>query len=139
MSGYGEVEYKRSRQRERILELMQGTGSHPTADWIYQKLKVEFPHLSMGTVYRNLNILSEQGLIKKIDFGSTFDRFDANIKPHYHFICEVCGAIKDLEIPIDNKLDRKVEETIHMTVKRHRTEFYGICDVCMGKAAREKQ
>ncbi len=65
--------YKKSRQREKILELLKSTGSHPTADWIYEKLKAEFPNLSMSTVYRNLNILIEQELIKKIDFGSAYD------------------------------------------------------------------
>ncbi len=127
------VIYKKSRQRERLLELLQSTGRHPAADWLYDKLKPEFPHLSMGTVYRNLSILEKQGLIKKIDFGSTYDRFEAKITPHYHFICEVCGAIKDLEIPMEYRLEKKVEETTHMTVHNHRIEFFGICDACMAK------
>lgn len=93
-----ENKYRRSKQRERILELLRGTESHPTANWLYGKLREEFPDLSMGTVYRNLGILLEQGLIKRIDFGSTFDRFDANIAPHYHFICEECGTIVDLSM-----------------------------------------
>lgn len=131
--------YKKSRQREKILELLKSTGSHPTADWVYEKLKPEFTHLSMGTVYRNLGILIEQGLIKKIDFGSTYDRFDANIEPHYHFICEVCGKIKDLDLPVDNKLNTRVEEAIHMTVNTHRIEFYGICDDCINKLKKDKE
>ena len=130
--------YKKSRQRERILKLLKSTGSHPAADWVYEKLKAEFPNLSMGTVYRNLNILSEQGLIKKIDFGSTYDRFDANIKPHYHFICEICGAIKDLDLPINYQLEEKVEQNTNMTVHKHRIEFYGICDKCMEKLKKVK-
>ncbi len=123
--------FKKSKQRERLLELLQHTDVHPTADWIYEQMKKDFPHLSMGTVYRNLSILNRQELIKKIDFGSTYDRFDANIKPHYHFICEKCGAIKDLELPVEDALNRKAEDSVHMTVKRHRIEFFGICDVCM--------
>jgi len=128
----GRRERKRSRQRERILELLHGTGAHPTADWLYDRLKGEFPNLSMGTVYRNLNILVEQGLINRIDFGSTFDRFDAKVGPHYHFICEKCGAIVDLPLPIDETLNRKVDESTPFTVSRHRIEFYGICDRCRG-------
>jgi len=126
--------YRRSRQRERILEVLQGTGTHPTASWVYDRLKSEFPDLSLGTVYRNLNILVEQGLIRKIDFGSTFDRYDANISQHYHFICERCGAITDLEFPIDDELNRKVEQAVGITPNRHRIEFYGICKQCRKNA-----
>jgi Fur family transcriptional regulator, peroxide stress response regulator len=84
----------------------------------------------MGTVYRNLNILIEQGLIKKIDFGSTFDRFDANIGPHYHFVCERCGSIIDLELPIDESLNQRVTQATPYKARRHRIEFFGICDRC---------
>jgi len=122
--------YKRSRQRERILELLRGTGIHPTASWLYDRLKSEFPDLSLGTIYRNLNILIEQGLIRKIDFGSTFDRYDANTRPHYHFICERCGSISDLKIPIDDELNKRVELDTRYKAKRHRIEFYGLCDKC---------
>ena len=122
--------YKRSRQRERILELLQSTGRHPTADWLYQQLKEEFPNLSLGTVYRNLTILLEQELIRKIDFGSTFDRFDANIGPHYHFICKRCGSIIDLELPIDESLNERVNRATPFAVENHRIEFFGLCDRC---------
>jgi Fur family peroxide stress response transcriptional regulator len=128
--------YKRSRQRERILELLNATGSHPAADWLYDRLKGEFPNLSMGTVYRNLNILVEQGLVNRIDFGSTFDRFDAQTGPHYHFICEQCGSIIDLELPIDETLNRRVDEATSFTVHRHRIEFFGICARCRGQRGR---
>lgn len=113
-----------------MLELLQGTGTHPTANWIYDRLKGEFPDLSLGNVYRNLNILQEQGLIRKIDFGSTYDRFDANTGPHYHFICERCGSIIDLDMPIMEELNRQVEARTSYTARKHRIEFYGVCDRC---------
>jgi Fur family peroxide stress response transcriptional regulator len=125
-----DVKYKRSRQRERIYELLKGTGTHPTASWLYDRLRSEFPDLSMGTVYRNLNILVEQGLIRKIDFGSTFDRYDANTGPHYHFMCERCGSITDLPTPIDESLNERVERTTGFKTHRHRIEFYGLCGRC---------
>lgn len=84
----------------------------------------------MGTVYRNLGVLIEQGLVRKIDFGSTFDRFDANASPHYHFICERCGAIIDLKTPVDASLDREIARQTSYEVHRHRIEFYGLCDRC---------
>lgn len=110
--------------------MLQSTGRHPSADWIYDQLKNEFPNLSMGTVYRNLHILIEQGLIKKIDFGSTFDRFEANIGLHYHFICEKCRSIIDLELPIDEALNTRVNQATPFKARRHRIEFYGVCDRC---------
>lgn len=126
-------QYKRSRQRERILELLRSTRAHPTAGWVYDRLKEEFPSLSMGTVYRNLNILIEQGKIRKIDFGSTFDRYDANIGPHYHFICERCGSITDLDLPVDRRLDERVSRATGYETRRHRIEFYGLCGRCRGE------
>ncbi|MBD3184011.1 transcriptional repressor [Candidatus Poribacteria bacterium] len=122
--------YRHSKQRQRILELLRSTETHPTANWLYNKLRNDFPNLSMGNVYRNLNILVEQGLIGKIEFGSTFDRFDANIHQHYHFICENCGEIIDLELPVDKKLNDKVTKKINLKVRSHNIQFYGLCDKC---------
>lgn len=84
----------------------------------------------MGTVYRNLNILIEQGLVKKIDFGSTYDRFEARTEPHYHFICENCNAIIDIDVPIDNTLNDKIAHETGLTPNSHRIEFFGICNNC---------
>lgn len=122
--------FRKSKQRERILALLNSTDSHPTAGWLYDHLKNEFKNLSMGTVYRNLSILVEQGLIKKIDFGSTFDRFDGNIQPHYHFICECCGAVIDLDMAVEEELNRKAGALSGFLVKWHRAEFFGKCDRC---------
>ncbi len=85
----------------------------------------------MGTVYRNLNILIEQGLVKKIDSGSTFDRFEANTDLHYHFICESCGAIIDLGLPVDLSLNKRVQKETAYKVNRHKIEYFGICDKCL--------
>ena len=85
----------------------------------------------MGTVYRNLGILQEMGLIKKIDFGSTYDRYDANITRHYHFICEKCGSITDLKMPFDESLNDEVSKYGRFKATNHRIEFYGICENCL--------
>ena len=65
-----------------------------------------------------------------IDFGSTFDRFDANIDPHYHFVCEECGAIVDLDLPVDNELNERVSKITNLKARRHNIQFYGLCDKC---------
>ena len=122
--------FRNSKQRNRILVLLQSTDTHPTADWLYQQLKDEFPNLSLGTVYRNLATLVEQDLVKKIHFGSTFDRFEANMRPHYHLICESCGKIFDIEMPIHNDLNKKAAELTSFTILHHKIEFFGLCEDC---------
>jgi Fur family peroxide stress response transcriptional regulator len=126
--------YRRSRQRERILELLQSTSSHPTANWLYAKLRKDFPHLSMGTVYRNIGILIEQGRLSRIAFGSTFDRLDANMEPHYHFLCEECDSILDLDLPVDPGIDGWLARERGYVVRRHELEFHGLCPKCAAKA-----
>ncbi len=122
--------YKRSRQRERILGILQNTDTHPTASWVYDELKKEFNNLSMGTVYRNINILIDQNLVQKIEAGSSFDRFDANIDVHYHFICRECGCIEDLPLDKLPELDDMVRKETGYQVENHRLDFYGICPSC---------
>jgi len=121
---------RQSKHRERILELLRSTGIHPTADRIYEHLKKEIPQLSLGTVYRNLTILIEQGLVKKIHYGSTYDRFEANIEPHYHLICESCGKIRDFMIPIYDELNTKATQLTEFTIHHHKLEFFGVCEDC---------
>ena len=122
--------YRQSRQRQRILQLLRSTDRHPTADWLYEQLKKEFPHLSLGTIYRNLTVLVKQGLVEKIHHGSTFDRFEAKADRHYHLICERCGAILDFEMPIYDELNEKAKRLTRFQVQYHRIEFYGICTKC---------
>lgn len=123
--------YKRSRQREHIYKLLQSTDRHPTANWIYDQLKPDFTNLSMGTVYRNINILLDQNLIQKIEAGSSFDRYDANTEPHYHFLCQECGTVDDIPVEIIERLNQEVSEATGYQVENHRLDFYGICPECM--------
>jgi Fe2+ or Zn2+ uptake regulation protein len=122
--------YKYSRQKEMVLKVLMGTTSHPTADWIYNKLKKKIHKLSMGTVYRNLNILKAQGLIQELGFGSTFDRFDGNASPHYHFICKNCKKVYDVNLLPEMQLNPKAEKTTHFKVDSHRLDFFGLCVNC---------
>jgi Fur family peroxide stress response transcriptional regulator len=121
---------RRSALRERILTLLRGTGSHPTASWIYGRLRREYPALSLGTVYRNLGILVDLGLVNRIDNGSTFDRYDAKTLPHYHFICEKCHSVTDLDIPVDPALNDRVTAATPLKAVRHEIEFFGLCEKC---------
>lgn len=124
------AQLRNSRQRTRILELLKSTTIHPAADWLYQQLKKEFPKLSLGTVYRNLSILTEQGLIKKIQFGSTFDRFEAKLSPHYHLVCKKCGRILDFQMPLYDEINQKARELSGFSIQYHQIDFYGTCREC---------
>src|SRR6056297_941756 len=114
------MKFRKSKQREKILEVLKNTNCHPTADWVYDQVKKEFPNLSLGTVYRNLKILRQQGKIKKIEHGSTYDRFDVVTNEHYHFICEKCGQIIDFKLEINKEMIDKIEEQLNCTTTRQK-------------------
>ncbi|MBL7130370.1 MAG: transcriptional repressor [Candidatus Omnitrophica bacterium] len=122
--------YRNTKQRQKILELLVNSKSHPTADWIYQKLKKKFKNLSLGTVYRNLRILKEKGQIWELNFGTGFSRFDAIGHSHYHFICSSCQNIYDIKIPPMKELDDRVMQITGFRILSHRLVFFGLCDVC---------
>ena len=125
--------YRNTKQRSRILEILCHTDSHPTASWLYDQMKPEFPSLSLGTVYRNLGILEEQGLLKKIHSGSTFDRYDAITSPHTHFCCTECGSVYDIkEIGISDLLQTANQQTSHNVLDIN-FSYMGICEECLKK------
>jgi Fe2+ or Zn2+ uptake regulation protein len=125
--------FKRSRQRERILSLLHSTKSHPTAAWIYESLKPEMPDLSLGTVYRNLKILEIQGKLQVLHSGSGFDRFDGDIRPHYHLLCTRCGAVEDVDLPVQHELEEKAKALLGHRISGHRLDFFGLCTNCARK------
>lgn len=123
--------YRNTKQRTRILEVLSGTDTHPTASWLYDQLKPEFPSLSLGTVYRNLGILEEQGMVKKIVFGSTFDRYDAKIEPHTHFICNQCGHVYDMSDQDNDEIIECVSKNTKHHIREVVMNYYGICEECI--------
>lgn len=125
---------RRTKQREVILRVLRGTRCHPTADWVYQEVRKELPNISLGTVYRNLKILTESGEALELSYGSSYSRFDGTASNHYHFVCERCGRVDDVPLPVDEEKDRQVEQLMGVKVRRHRLEFYGLCAGCRAEA-----
>ncbi|ADL13389.1 Fur family transcriptional regulator [Acetohalobium arabaticum] len=119
-----------TKQRKKILEVLRNTDSHPTADWIYDQVKQEMPNISLGTVYRNLNVLKEMEKIMELNYGSSHSHFDGNAENHYHFTCLECGKICDVSEPVHSDLDQKVEEEMGCSISHHRLEFFGTCAEC---------
>ncbi|MDD3716536.1 MAG: transcriptional repressor [Candidatus Marinimicrobia bacterium] len=126
-----ESPYRNTRQRKRIMELLRSTDTHPTANWVYDQLKNEFPSLSLGTVYRNLNILQEQGMLVRISSGSTFDRFDAVVEAHPHFRCRNCGKLYDIRIPEQDYYLQPGDRSTGHLVESLFIEYRGICASCL--------
>ena len=117
-----------SRQRELIYEALRQTEQHPTAEMIYQWLKPANPSLSLGTVYRNLNLLADEGAIRRMAFP--VERYDAKTMPYPHFCCDQCGAVYDLHLPYDAELDRQALLASGHDVTGHEVVFHGICTKC---------
>lgn len=119
-----------SRQREAIHRYLLSTKTHPTAEMVYNQIQQEFPHISLGTVYRNLNLLVEQGLVLRLDCGDGLDHFDGYTEPHYHFYCKNCGSVLDLEMdPIDH-INHIAGAEFKGNIQGHMTYFYGLCPEC---------
>jgi Fe2+ or Zn2+ uptake regulation protein len=119
-----------TKQRKKILEVLRSTTSHPTADWIYEQVKQDIPNISLGTVYRNLNVLKEMGEIMELNYGSSYSRFDGNPENHYHFSCLECNKVMDVEEAVHSEIDKKVEDEMGCSIDYHRMEFFGKCAEC---------
>jgi Fur family ferric uptake transcriptional regulator len=117
-------------QRKVILEELNKLKSHPTAGELCQVVREKLPRISLGTVYRNLEILSRQGIIQKLDVGGTEMRFDGTVDNHYHLRCLRCGKVDDLDMEPMNDLDLGARANTAYTVLSHRLEFLGICPTC---------
>lgn len=117
-----------SRQRELIYETLKGTNQHPTAEMVYQWLKPSNPNLSLGTVYRNLNLLADEGSVTRMAFP--VERYDANTMPHPHFRCGACGGVYDMDLPYDSALDEQALLTSGHDVQGHEVIFHGTCVNC---------
>ncbi|MDO5293725.1 MAG: transcriptional repressor [bacterium] len=122
---------KFSRQRESIKEYLKSTKEHPTADMVYQHVRQIYPKVSLGTVYRNLNLLTELGEITKVDCGDGYDHFDGNIGPHYHVVCNECGSVYDLEMESIDHINVIAEAHFKGKITGHMVMFRGICEKCL--------
>lgn len=122
---------KHSRQRECIKEFLADRFDHPTAETIYLNVKKEFPNISLGTVYRNLSLLTNQGIIRKLSTGIGPDRFDGNTSPHYHVLCTECGSVLDLDMENIDHINTLAGSQFDGEIYGHVTYFLGKCRNCL--------
>ena len=122
--------HRYSKQRARILEVLRSTTEHPTANWVYDNVRKEIPNISLGTVYRNLSVLCDDGVVIKIDVGDGTERYDAYAEPHYHLHCKKCGCVCDICSQYEDAIDRKAEKESGCRIDYHSLLFNGICPDC---------
>lgn len=135
-----ETTRKVSIKRSAILEFIRSTKEHPSAERVYAALKTEYPDLSLATVYRNLGVLREEGLISSVGKVAGQERFDGNTIPHTHFICDFCGRMIDVDVEmpvIDGKHFAALENSTGISISSCNLSFSGLCRECREK--REKK
>ena len=122
---------KHFRKRDAILSCLRQTTEHPSADWVYAKLKPEIPDLALGTVYRNLTLFKDQGLIASLGTVGGVERFDGNVTPHVHSICTACHRVMDLsQIQVPEELNASASRASGGQVESCQLTFRGRCAGC---------
>ena len=120
-------------QRQIILEELSKVKTHPTASEVYDMVRKRLPRIGLGTVYRNLELMAENGMIVKLEVGGTQKRFDATTDAHYHIRCSCCGRVDDIDVPVIDSLVDAAAENSSYHILGHHIEFTGICSQCSNK------
>ena len=120
---------KSSKQRDAILSVLKSTDSHPTAEYVYSRLKPDFPNLSLATVYRNLNLFCQMGEATRLDIGDGTVRYDGFTHPHAHFHCTNCNKV--LDIPKENDFTPEIESKYNVKLEGYSLVFFGKCNDCL--------
>jgi Fur family transcriptional regulator, ferric uptake regulator len=124
------ISQRNTKQRQVVLEELRKLASHPTAAGLYKIVSRRLPKISLGTVYRNLDLLTKTGIIQKLEFGSEEARFDGNSTPHDHIRCVKCGKVDDIHRPPLDLLGGMMDDFHGYHVLGHRVEFFGLCPQC---------
>lgn len=124
-------------QRKLVLEAVQASCDHPSADDVYERVRAADPHISRGTVYRNLNLLAAQEVILRLPMPVGPDHFDARTDRHYHFCCRACGRVMDTTLPYREDLNCADAGIPGAVTEWHRLVLVGLCPDCAARAARK--
>lgn len=117
-------------QRQIIIEELSKVKSHPTANEVYDMVRKRLPRIGLGTVYRNLELMADSGIILKLEVGGTQKRFDATTETHYHIRCTKCDKVDDIDIPVQQHIDQVAASTTDYQILGHHIEFSGVCADC---------
>lgn len=130
---------RNTRQRQVILEELRRLSSHPTAACLYEITRRRLPKISLGTVYRNLELLTQMGLIRKLETRGSEARYDGNISPHYHVRCVRCGRVDDVQGPVADSVMHDVKTIDGYKILRYQLEFIGICPQCTERGPKDHE
>jgi Fe2+ or Zn2+ uptake regulation protein len=126
-------------QKQLVIAAVRKLGNHPTAEEVYNEIILQYPDISKGTVYRNLNTLVETGLLSKVSVPSAADRYDYILTKHYHVQCTVCKKFINVEgLEYDQHLDDKIAQLTGFKMENHDIVFSGVCPECQIKMAAGK-
>jgi Fe2+ or Zn2+ uptake regulation protein len=121
---------RETQQRRIVYETIRNTRTHPTADWIFDRVRSRMPKISLGTVYRNLSVLKREGLVREIFGTDRRARYEDNQQPHAHFICTSCGEIRDVDVTPESEW-QALKDLVGCEVYEQRMEFLGRCPACV--------
>ena len=122
---------KHFRKRDAILQCVRSTDLHPSAEWVYERVRQDVPDISLATVYRNLSLFKDQGLIQSLGTVKGIERFDGNTAPHVHFICTNCSAVIDLPcIAVPQELAESAAMATGGQIQSCSLSFTGLCSQC---------
>jgi len=127
---------RHTRQRQAILEELKMTDTHPTAAQLHARVQNRLPKISLGTVYRNLELLVQNGMARKLQFGGSNARYDGDLHDHYHIRCLECGRLDDIPAKATKLNPDRVKSMKGYKIVGHRLEFVGICKDCQSKRKR---
>lgn len=125
-----ETDMRLTPQRQIILEELSKVKTHPTANEVYDMVRKRLPRIGLGTVYRNLDLMAENGLILKLEVGGTQKRFDATTALHYHIRCSECGRVDDIDVDVLHQIEQAAADATDYQILGHHIEFTGICTRC---------
>ena len=125
---------KNSRKRQALLDALCATHEHPTAEMLYNQLKGDYPELSLGTVYRNLGVLVQEGLVQSVGHINGQERYDAVTGSHPHFVCKSCHKVIDLELPdtVSSMFD-EIDKGVHCAPEGYSLTINGLCEDCRAR------
>jgi Fur family ferric uptake transcriptional regulator len=122
-----------TRQRQVILEELRKVDTHPSADEVYEMVRKRLPRISLGTVYRNLEILSAKGEIQRLELGCSLKRFDGTPQNHYHIRCPNCDRVVDVPAHLKVDVNHELKNATEFRILGHKLEFIGICPDCQAQ------
>jgi Fur family ferric uptake transcriptional regulator len=122
-----------------VLETVRSTFEHPTAEWIFRRARKRLPRVGLGTIYRNLKALVDEGLIREVRSADEAVRYDGNIGEHYHIRCISCGRVSDLPVSVDRGIEQRAHHATNYAIVGHEVEVHGVCPGCQSASLSDRE